>query len=114
MLGKILNKIFTDVLWPKWLGFISKSNSPKIWKKVFCTTAIQTNTFSKKLAEEISKSPSVVRLMLNTFKPDRKFLSAEDYAISIAYELIQKDSLLKRKLKLGKLEIFLLLYVEHG
>lgn len=93
MLGKILNKIFTDVLWPKWLGFISKSNSPKIWKKVFCTTAIQTNTFSKKLAEEISKSPSVVRLMLNTFKPDRKFPSAEDYAISIAYELIQKDYL---------------------
>lgn len=91
MLGKILNKVFTDVLWPKWLGFISKSDSPKIWKKVFGTTAVQTNTLSKNLAEEISKSPSVVRLMLNTFKPDRKVPSAEDYAISIGYELIQKD-----------------------
>lgn len=91
MLGNILNKIFTDVLWPKWLGFVSKSDSPKIWKKVFGMTALQTNTLSKNLAEEISKSPSVVRLMLNTFKPDRKVPSAEDYAISICYELIQKD-----------------------
>ncbi|TXD96276.1 hypothetical protein ES754_11645 [Psychrobacter frigidicola] len=91
MLSKILNKIFTDFLWPKWLGFISKSDSPRVWKKTFSTTAIQTNTLSKNLAEEISKSPSVVRLMVNTFKPDRNFPSAEDYAISIGYELIQKD-----------------------
>ena len=91
MIGKILNKVFTDLLWPKWLGFVSKSDSPKIWKRVFIESALQTNTLSPDLAEKLSKAPSVVRLMLNTFKADRGIPSAFDFAISIGYELIQQD-----------------------
>lgn len=91
MFGKLFNKVFTDVLWPKWLSFVAKADSPKVWKKVFRKTAIETNTLDPDFAEKISRAPSVVRLMLNTFKPDRKPPTAEDYAISIAFEILQRD-----------------------
>lgn len=91
MFGKILNKVFTDVLWPKWLGFVSKSDSPKIWKGVFKKSAETTNTIPLKLAVQLSSAPSVVRLMLSTFKPDRNVPTAKDFAISIAFELTQQD-----------------------
>lgn len=91
MIGKILNKVFTDVFWPKWLGFVSKSDSPKIWKHVFKTSAEATNTIPSDLAVRLSSSPSVVRLMLSTFKPDRNVPTAKDFAISIAFELEQQD-----------------------
>ncbi|OMH26652.1 hypothetical protein [Motiliproteus sp. MSK22-1] len=91
MIGKILNKIFTDVLWPKWLGFVSKSDSPKIWKRVFKKSSETTNTIPVDLAVQLSSAPSVVRLMLSTFKPDRNVPTAKDFAISIAFELGQQD-----------------------
>jgi hypothetical protein len=91
MIGNILNKVFTDILWPKWLGFVSNSDSPKIWKKVFKKSAENTSTIPVDLAVKLSSSPSVVRLMLNTFKPDRNVPTAKDFAISIAFELRQKD-----------------------
>lgn len=91
MIGKILNKVFTDVLWPKWLGFVSKSDSPKVWKRVFNKSSKNTNTIPTDLAIKLSKAPSVVRLMLNTFKPDRTVPTAQDFAISIAFELAQQD-----------------------
>ena len=91
MIGMVLNKIFTDILWPKWLGFISKSDSPKIWKQVFEKSAEATNTIPSVLAIRLSSAPSVARLMLNTFKPDRNVPSAKDFAISIAFELVQQD-----------------------
>lgn len=91
MITNILNKIFTDVLWPKWLGFISKSDSPKIWRRIFEKTADKTNTLPVNLAIELSKAPSIIRLMLNTFKPDREVPSARDFAISITFELNQQN-----------------------
>jgi len=91
MIGKILNKVFTDVLWPKWLGFASKSDSPKIWKSVFKKSSEITNTIPVALAVKLSSAPSVVRLMLSTFKPDRNVPTAKDFAISIAFELSQQD-----------------------
>ena len=94
MIGKILNKIFTDILWPKWLGFVSKSDSPKIWKKVFRESAEKTSTIPVSLAINVSSAPSVVRLMMNTFKPDRSMPTAKDFAISIAFELGCKDWIL--------------------
>ncbi|MGP9808650.1 hypothetical protein ACT3TQ_09960 [Halomonas sp. AOP12-C2-37] len=91
MFGKVVSKIFTDILWPKWLGFVSKSDSPKIWKKVFRESADKTSTIPVSLAIDISSAPSVVRLMLNTFKPDRSMPTAKDFALSIAFELSYKD-----------------------
>ncbi len=91
MIGNILNKIFIDVLWPTWLGFVSKSDSPKIWKKVFKYSAQTTETLPPDLAIQLSTAPSVVRLMLNTFKPDRNIPAAKDFAISIAFELQHQE-----------------------
>lgn len=91
MIANVLNKIFTDVLWPKWLGFVSKSDSPKIWRNVFEKTAKSTNAFPVDLAVDLANTPSVVRLMLNTFKPDRDVPSAKDFAVSIKFELNQQD-----------------------
>ncbi|MBP59520.1 MULTISPECIES: hypothetical protein [Idiomarina] len=91
MIGKILNKVFTDILWPKWLGFVSKSDSPKIWGRVFNKSAETTNTIPVGLAVQLSSTPSVLRLMLSTFKPDRNVPTAKDFAVSIAFELDQQD-----------------------
>lgn len=91
MLGEILNKFFTDFFWPKWLGFASKSDSPIIWKRVFEKSAETTGTIPTDLAIQLSSAPSIVRLMLSTFKPDRDVPTAKDFAISIAFELGQQD-----------------------
>ncbi len=91
MITQILNKIFLDVLWPKWLHFVSKADSPKVWQLVFEKAARNTNTFSPELAIKLSRAPSVIRLMLNTFKPDRNVPTAKDFAFSIAFEIRQHD-----------------------
>lgn len=88
MLKNISRAIFTNYLWPKWTGYVTKSDSPKIWKRAFIQASQETKIISLETALRLSKYPSIMRLMFNTFKADRNMPSAEDFAVSIAFEVL--------------------------
>ena len=94
MISSVIDLIFKEMFWRKWLKYFSISKSPKIWEKIFSKTAKKTHTIPPVLAVKLSSCPSIVKLMLNTFKPDREVPSAEDFAINIYFELNHKDNLL--------------------
>lgn len=94
MLNSISDLIFKEVIWRHWLKFISASKSPRTWKRIFEETAIKTDTVPPHIAVKLSSCPSVMKLMLDTFKPERNVPSAEDFAISIYFELSHKDYLI--------------------
>ncbi len=90
MIKNISRAIFNSFIWPKWLDYVTQADSPKVWERSFRKTSVTTSSLSIDTAILLSKQPSIIRLMLNTFKADRSVPSAEDFAVSIAVEV--KDS----------------------
>lgn len=93
MIEKLLDKIFMEFMWPKWIKASSKLKSPRDWKNVFREISLNSNIIPEELSLKIASTPSVLRLMLNTFKPDRSFPTAQDFAISIMFEIYHNGTL---------------------
>ncbi|MCJ8300160.1 MAG: hypothetical protein MJK13_14660 [Pseudomonadales bacterium] len=89
MLEKVINHVFTELLWPNWKHNSSHSISPRPWFKTFIKVAKDTNIISVKLAQTLASSPSLLRIMLNSFKDGEHFPSSRDFAINIAFEISQ-------------------------
>lgn len=87
MLEKLLDKIFMSFMWPQWIKISSTLKSPNAWKSVFKKISNDSNILPEKIALQIASTPSVLRLMLNSFKPDRNFPTAQDFAVSIMFEI---------------------------
>ncbi|EPJ49265.1 MAG: hypothetical protein OFPI_25700 [Osedax symbiont Rs2] len=89
MLKKVINNVFTEILWPNWKQNSSHSVSPRVWLKTFKKVAKDTNIIPLQLAQTLASSPSLLRIMLNSFKSKENFPSSRDFAINIAFEISQ-------------------------
>jgi len=89
MLEKVINNLFTEFLWPSWKHNSSYSVSPRPWLKTFTKVAKDSNIIPVKLAQALASSPSLLRIMLNSFKAEKSFPSSRDFAINIAFEISQ-------------------------
>lgn len=87
---KIVDKAFNDIIWP----IITKSfigiGSREVWISCFKNAATSMGIHSE-TAKLLAEQPSLQRLMINTFKPDRHVPSALDFALSIAFEKIYAE-----------------------
>jgi hypothetical protein len=93
MLEKLLDKIFMTFMWPQWIKIASKLKSPNEWNKVFKKISNDSNILPENIALKIASAPSILRLMLNSFKPDRNFPTAKDFAVSIMFEIYHNYNL---------------------
>ena len=89
MLKKVIDNVFTQFLWPNWKHNSSHSVSPRPWLKTFKKVAKDSNIIPLKLAHTLACSPSLLRIMLNSFKVEQSFPSSRDFAINIAFEISQ-------------------------
>jgi len=102
LLGKMSEKYFADVLWPKWMRIVAASSSPFEWEKCFLRAADQSGiAFS--VAREVCRAPALHRLLVNSYRPDRSVPSATDFALSIAFEIYGLDGLKKGMISPSKI-----------
>jgi len=87
-------KLFTTLIGPVFrpiLNIITTFFAPSLlWQRCFKTAAISCD-FDVDLAMALATSPSLVRLKVNTFKPDRPVPSAIDFAVAITFELYENE-----------------------
>jgi len=91
ILEGVLSNIFTTFVWPSWLKSAAYARCPDVWRRVFIKAAEESGTLSPNLACELAQTPSMTRLMINCFRPDRSIPSAQLFAISAAFEMLQRD-----------------------
>ncbi|MFT5708190.1 MAG: hypothetical protein ACI9ES_002492 [Oceanospirillaceae bacterium] len=91
MFNKVANDVFLQIIFPNWKRSASYSISPRPWLRAFTTVARDTNIISVKLATSLASSPSLLRVLLNSFSSDKTFASAKEFAINIAFEISQPN-----------------------
>lgn len=87
----VLTTVFDKVIWPLWIGAATSGGSRGVWVGVFQRAADACPAVGRKLGKQMASAPGIKRLLMNTFRADRKVPSAEEFAIAIAFELEQQD-----------------------
>lgn len=97
MIVGLLEKYFEKATLPRLYKLAAEADSPRYWKSAFDSAARLTPEVPPELALYLSQSEtrSLIRFLVNTFKPEKKFPSAKDFAISIGYELLQHSISIK-------------------
>lgn len=90
MLTSILSKAIVGIFWPLGTKILVSSGAPQVWTKCF-KNAGKPLGVSAATAESFSKLPAIKRLLQNTFRADRRVPSASDFAVTLAFEIFQKD-----------------------
>lgn len=108
MFDKVVSDVFLQMILPNWKRSASYGVSPRLWLKTFVNVASETNIISKSLASSLAASPSMLRIMLNSFDTSGRFPSAREYAINIAFEISQPgfDITLENAPELWRLRTF--------
>lgn len=88
--AKLLSPILKVTLAPIWRILVGYFAPGLLWTSCFRRAAISANV-DPKLALVFAKSPSLKRLMINTFKSDRSVPTATDFAVSLLFELHELD-----------------------
>lgn len=97
MILSLLEKYFENFTLPRLYKLAAEVDSPRYWKNAFLSAAKLTPELPLKLALDLSQAEnsSLIRFLVNTFKPEKQFPSATDFAISIGYELLQRSVSIK-------------------
>ncbi|MEH6445729.1 MAG: hypothetical protein V7784_17685 [Oceanospirillaceae bacterium] len=91
MFNKVANDVFLQIIFPNWKKSSSYAISPRPWLRAFTKVARDTNIISVKLATSLASSPSLLRVLLNSFSLDKAFASSKEFAINIAFEISQPN-----------------------
>ncbi len=95
MLNKVANDVFLQIIMPNWKRSASYGISPRPWLKTFTKVARDTNTLSVNLAASLAASPSLLRILLNSFSHKKAFPTVNDIIINLAFEMSQPSFIKK-------------------
>lgn len=96
-------KLAETVVLPAWYQAVANRNAPRLWKQVFVEAGRCTPDFPEVDLEKLSLTPGFLRLLINSFRPDRQheFPDCRLFALTTAFELMDNhrtaDPLVIRK-----------------
>lgn len=89
MFSKVALDVFDQIMLPNWKKSASYAIAPRPWLKSFTTAAKENNIIPVQLAAKLAVTPSMLRLMINSFDDNHEFPSVKLFAINIVFEMSQ-------------------------